>query len=145
MYNTIIDKMTTKQSLKVIFNKHDIKLDKKPKLIQLRIVNDDNFSIFCTKLNLNEDDYKRKSEIPLEKDEKINIPNYNGLDYNFIMDKWYNLQLIFATNDDKKDFNEKLGLVDNDDFFVGDKTKSIWYPKRPLLFRRNEGRLFNCS
>tara|TARA_R110002153_G_scaffold193128_2_gene346484 strand:+ start:521 stop:2035 length:1515 start_codon:yes stop_codon:yes gene_type:complete len=107
------------------------------KKVIIRIINDNDFEDFFNKLDLDHKLYRKHREKPLTNAEKINITNYNGIDFNYVNDKWYDFNIYFATIEDIEDFNKNLdnefNTIDNEDFFVGDKTKSIWYPKRPIL------------
>lgn len=120
----------TKPSQRVIFNVDNVAIDKQP-TVKCRVVGDSAFNTFCLKNNLDFSKIKKAQEEPLSKEATYNIPNYNGCNFDFIRDKWWLLDLIFATNKDKEIFNKNMADINNDSYFIGDKTKSIWYPQRP--------------
>lgn len=128
----------TKIYNKLILNASNVVLPKKPTTIKLRIIGDDNFKIFCDLLGVKEDSIKKKEDGggPFSKEECINIKNYSGPEYGYINAKWYVIDLIFGSVKDKQSYNKIFH--EYEDFFVGDKTKSLWFPKRPELKKNNE-------
>tara|TARA_R110002072_G_scaffold223_3_gene1661 strand:+ start:1367 stop:3040 length:1674 start_codon:yes stop_codon:yes gene_type:complete len=123
---------------KLIINASNVVLPKKPNVIKLRIIGDDNFKIFCDLLKIKEDSIKKKEDGggPFTREECINIKNYSGPEYGYITAKWYVVDLIFGSITDKEFFNKCM--VEYDEMFVGDKCKSLWFPKRPVLKKNNE-------
>ena len=123
---------------KLIINKSNVDIPKKHKIIKCRVVGDENFTKFMKLLGRDEKTLRKKEDGsgPYNENERMNIINYEGPEFEYIQAKWYIVDLVFGCSKDKQFFNESM--KEYPQMFMGDKTKSLWFPERPILKKNND-------
>jgi hypothetical protein len=116
----------------ITFNKNNLKKLKFDKLI-IRCNGENAYKKFFEVLGLNKDDYRDHEEKPFTEEEACQLLRYDKYpQFNYIKDRWATLHIKLGDDNDIIEFNKKFKDA-GFDFGIQEKTKSLWFPDRPIL------------